>query len=187
MATTERDFWDVFARTDSPMLVVDDDRVFRGANPAACRMLRGSAEDIVGRELADLTGPTHAREIDTAWADFMTRRHVVRDWSLTDADGHAIPISVAATCDVPEPGRHLGVVLSTVEAPGAAAQPRLSAREREITRLLAQGLSGESIARELFLSPETVRTHIRNAMEHAGARTRAHLVAIALREGLIAV
>jgi PAS domain S-box-containing protein len=188
VATTQRDFWDVFAHTDSPMLVVDDDRVFRGANAAACRMIRGSAEDIVGHRLADFTPASHAGELDAAWKDLMQRRHVVREWSLTDVEGHPIPISVAATCDVPEPGRHLGVVLSTVDDdPGGAARPRLSQREREITRLLAQGLSGERIARELFLSPETVRTHIRNAMEHVGARTRAHLVAIALREGLISI
>jgi PAS domain S-box-containing protein len=187
VATTERDFWEVFATTDSPMVVVDDDRVFREANAAACRMIRGTAEDIVGHPIADFTAPSHAAALDDAWEDLMARRHVVREWSLTDVEGHTFPIGVAATCDVPEPGRHLGVLLFTVEEPGSADAPRLSQREREITRLLAEGLSGERIARELFLSPETVRTHIRNAMEHVGARTRAHLVAIALREGLIEV
>src|SRR5689334_14810989 len=134
MATTERDFWEVFASTDSPMVVVDDDRVFRGANAAACRMIGGNADDIVGRDLAEMTGPSHAADFDAAWADLMARRHVVREWSLTDVDGHPIPISVAATCDMPEPGRHLGVILFTVEEPGSAGQPRLSQREREITR-----------------------------------------------------
>ena len=170
------------------MVVVDDDHVFREANAAACRLMRRASEDIVGRNLAEFTAPSHADELDAAWEDLMARRHVVRGWSVTDVDGHPVPISVAATCDIPEPGRHLGVILSMVgDAPAGAAQPRLSQREREITRLLAQGLSGERIARELFLSPETVRTHIRNAMEHVGARTRAHLVAIALRESLIEV
>ena len=185
MATTERDFWDVFVRSDSPMLVVDDARVLREANPAACRMMRAARDDIVGHALSDFTPASHAGDLDAAWQDFIDRRHVVRDWSFTDVEGHPIPVSVAATCDIPEPGRHLGVVLWTVDEPRAADQPRLSPREREITRLLAAGLSGEAIARELFLSPETVRTHIRNAMEHVGARTRAHLVAIAVREGLI--
>ncbi len=63
--------------------------------------------------------------------------------------------------------------------------PRLSPREREVTLLLADGLSGEEIARRLVLSPETVRTHIRNAMDAVGAHTRAHLVSIALRKRLI--
>jgi DNA-binding CsgD family transcriptional regulator len=47
--------------------------------------------------------------------------------------------------------------------------------------LLAVGASGEEIARRLFLSPETVRTHARNAMRKLGAHTRAHAVALALQ------
>ncbi len=57
----------------------------------------------------------------------------------------------------------------------------LSPREREILDLLAEGLTGAQIAKRLFLSPETVRTHIRNAMEKLEAQTRVHAVALALR------
>jgi DNA-binding NarL/FixJ family response regulator len=63
--------------------------------------------------------------------------------------------------------------------------PALSRREREIMDLLAQGLTGEMVAERLFLSPETVKTHIRNAMGKLEASTRVHAVAIALREGYI--
>jgi DNA-binding CsgD family transcriptional regulator len=63
----------------------------------------------------------------------------------------------------------------------------LTAREREISALLAQGLSGEGIAERLFLSPHTVRTHVRNAMAKTNANTRAHLVAIAADAGEIPV
>ena len=58
----------------------------------------------------------------------------------------------------------------------------LSPREREILDLLAHGLTGAQIAKRLFLSPETVRTHIRNAMEKLEAQTRVHAVALALRQ-----
>lgn len=61
----------------------------------------------------------------------------------------------------------------------------LSKREREVFELLAEGLSGAEIAERLVLSPETVRTHIRNAMAKLGASTRSHAVAIALRQGEI--
>jgi DNA-binding NarL/FixJ family response regulator len=57
----------------------------------------------------------------------------------------------------------------------------LSQREREILDLLAQGLTGEEVAARLFLSPETVRTHIRNAMRKLDADTRVHAIALALR------
>ena len=61
----------------------------------------------------------------------------------------------------------------------------LSPREREVLDLLAKGLNGEEVAERLVLSPETVRTHVRNAMEKLEANTRVHAVAIALRQGEI--
>jgi len=54
----------------------------------------------------------------------------------------------------------------------------LSPREREILGLLAEGLTGQAIAERLFLSPETVRTHVRNATTKLGASTRVQAVAI---------
>jgi DNA-binding NarL/FixJ family response regulator len=54
----------------------------------------------------------------------------------------------------------------------------LSPREHEVLLLLAGGL-----ARQLFLSPETVRTHVRNAMAKLGARTRVQAVAMVMRAG----
>jgi DNA-binding CsgD family transcriptional regulator len=56
----------------------------------------------------------------------------------------------------------------------------LSKREREVLQLLAHGATGERASALLTLSPETVRTHIRNARRRLGARTRVHAVAIAL-------
>lgn len=61
----------------------------------------------------------------------------------------------------------------------------LSPREREILGLLSKGLSGEEAAKQLFLSSETVRTHVRNAMNKLGATTRVHAVALALQRGEI--
>ena len=57
---------------------------------------------------------------------------------------------------------------------------QLSPREREILGLLSEGLTGKAIAGRLFLSPETVRTHIRNATTKLGAKTRVHAVALML-------
>jgi DNA-binding NarL/FixJ family response regulator len=66
---------------------------------------------------------------------------------------------------------------------GAEAVKALSSRESEILGLLAEGLTGEEIAKRLVLSPETVRTHIRNAMEKLGAPTRTAAVVKALDLG----
>lgn len=54
----------------------------------------------------------------------------------------------------------------------------LSPRERQTLELLASGLTGQAIAERLVLSPETVRTHIRNATIKLGARTRVQAVAL---------
>ena len=65
--------------------------------------------------------------------------------------------------------------------------PSLSAREREILQLLADGLTGEEVAERLVLSSETIKTHIRNAMNKLAARNRVHAILIALREGAISL
>jgi DNA-binding NarL/FixJ family response regulator len=63
--------------------------------------------------------------------------------------------------------------------------PSLTQREREVLRLLADGLANEEIGKRLFISPETVRTHLRKAMAKLEADTRTQAVATALRQSLI--
>ena len=63
--------------------------------------------------------------------------------------------------------------------------PSLTQREREVLRLLADGLSNDEIGKRLFISPETVRTHVRKAMAKLEADTRTQAVATALRQSLI--
>jgi two-component system nitrate/nitrite response regulator NarL len=66
-----------------------------------------------------------------------------------------------------------------------AQLPSLTQREREVLRLLADGLSNEAIGQRLHISAETVRTHVRKAMSKLEADTRAHAVATALRQSII--
>jgi len=75
-------------------------------------------------------------------------------------------------------GRHFRREVEELDASGG-----LSPREFEIVRLVALGRTGPEIADELHISHGTVRTHVRNAMDKMGARSRAHLVAKALGEG----
>lgn len=62
---------------------------------------------------------------------------------------------------------------------------RLTAREREVLTLLARGYTGEEVARQLKVSAETVRAHVRNSVTKLHARTRLHAVIIALQRGEI--
>jgi RNA polymerase sigma factor (sigma-70 family) len=68
----------------------------------------------------------------------------------------------------------------------AGTLPSLTQREREVLRLLADGHTNEEIGKRLFISPETVRTHVRKAMTKLDADTRTQAVATALRQSLIA-
>jgi DNA-binding NarL/FixJ family response regulator len=76
----------------------------------------------------------------------------------------------------------LGAELAGDAADGA---PRLTQRERDVLRLLAEGLSNEQAGQRLFISAETVRTHVRSAMGKLNAETRTQAVATAIRNSLI--
>jgi DNA-binding CsgD family transcriptional regulator len=60
----------------------------------------------------------------------------------------------------------------------------LSAREREVLQLLAEGMSSKEIATRLQLAVPTVETHRRQITEKLGLRTIAELTKYAIREGL---
>ncbi len=79
-------------------------------------------------------------------------------------------------------------VLAGVLSSSAATDKRLNLtqRERDVLRLLADGMSNEEIGKSLIISPETVRTHVRKAMAKLDADTRTQAVATALRQSLIA-
>jgi DNA-binding NarL/FixJ family response regulator len=66
-----------------------------------------------------------------------------------------------------------------------ASMAVLTAREREIVALVAQGLTNDEIAAELTLSPATARTHVSRAMVKLRARDRAQLVVFAYQSGLV--
>lgn len=65
-----------------------------------------------------------------------------------------------------------------------AGLDELTERERELVAWVATGRSNDEIARELFISPATVRTHIGRAMIKLHARDRAQLVVFAVQAGL---
>jgi DNA-binding CsgD family transcriptional regulator len=61
---------------------------------------------------------------------------------------------------------------------------RLTARELDVLELVAAGYSTAEIAGVLWITEDTVRTHVKRTLARLGARTRAHAVAIAFRERL---
>ena len=100
----------------------------------------------------------------------------------TIASGDAL-LSAQAT------GALISRFLATPERGGHPADQdrlaNLTAREREVMALAAEGYSNHEIAGRLFLSPLTARTHIQRAMMKLHARDRAQLVVIAYQTGLV--
>ena len=61
----------------------------------------------------------------------------------------------------------------------------ITGREREILQLLADGMSNADVAQKLFISQETVKSHVRHILAKLEADNRTQAVAIALRESII--
>jgi DNA-binding NarL/FixJ family response regulator len=85
-------------------------------------------------------------------------------------------------------GELLGGVLNAVRQPGtpepSQCLPRLTARERQVAQLFAEGHSTKSIARMLFLSDKTIASHRENTFRKLGIHSIAELTRYAMREGL---
>jgi two-component system, NarL family, response regulator DesR len=84
-------------------------------------------------------------------------------------------------------GSYIDAALAGVLA-GPASNDRMLAltkRERDVLRLLAEGMRDEQAGRTLSISPLTVRTHVQHAMAKLKCDTRTQAVAVALRESLI--
>lgn len=64
---------------------------------------------------------------------------------------------------------------------------QLTEREREILGLLAEGLRNDDIAARLYISPQTVQTHVRNLLSKLGVHSKLEAVAFAVRHGAVAV
>ena len=77
--------------------------------------------------------------------------------------------------------------IEEVAAPPATSRATtpLSKREREILQKVADGATTRQVARDLGISPHTVKTHLERIFEKLGANDRAQAVAIAIRTGIV--
>ena len=64
-------------------------------------------------------------------------------------------------------------------------EPRLSGRESEVLRLLAQGKNNAEIARELFISRQTVKKHVSSIFSKLEADNRVQAAVYAVRKGIV--
>ena len=145
------------------------------------RMPRLSGTELV-RELKKVS-PDTVIAVYTADADEAIAREVM------EAGAVALVLKEAPLADVVralEAALAGGSYLDPALQRGSAPNGKLTPRELDVLRLLAEGLQHEEIGRRLGISSETVRTHLRKASDRLGATTRTQAVATALRLGLIA-
>jgi DNA-binding CsgD family transcriptional regulator len=88
---------------------------------------------------------------------------------------------VAALAD---PRRGQMTAMPALAASTAGAPSQLSQREREVLARVAAGRSNKAIAEELFVSPNTVKTHVASLLRKLDVHTRAQLATIAVQQGL---
>ncbi|NVI93032.1 response regulator transcription factor [Actinomadura sp. BRA 177] len=81
--------------------------------------------------------------------------------------------------------RLIGEYVARRPEPAAGALDVLTNREREVTALVARGLSNDEIAAHMVISPTTAKTHVSRAMTKLSARDRAQLVVLAYESGLV--
>jgi DNA-binding NarL/FixJ family response regulator len=83
-------------------------------------------------------------------------------------------------------GELVGAVVQQAVSPAPAdLATQLSATQRQVLNLVADGLGNKQIARELFVSEHTVKAHLKAIFEALGVGNRAEAVAIGLRAGII--
>jgi PAS domain S-box-containing protein len=195
-----RAFWAIFENSRLPMSLLDSERRYVAVNDAALAFYGVPRDELIGSEPGLTLARNERAVLDAEWDALVSTGEYYGDRVFERADGRHLRIQYAGSASSSN-GRWLAfsVVLSArVEPDGpellvpdadddGAAPVRnvLTPREREVVRLVALGAGTRQVAKDLYLSPETIRSHVRNAMSKTGAHTRAQLVAIALAEGLI--
>ena len=191
---------------DLAVIATDANGVVTTWNARAEVLYGWTREEAIGRHVSQLTVPDHAQDDaedilatlqrgETWQGAFRLRRKdgssftaFVKDSPILDPAGNLVGI-VGVSIEIGDPELANAVRALVTDGPsnnnhnhhhGRRRARTLSPREREVLGLLARGFTGEQIAERLVLSPETVRTHIRNAREKLGASTRVEAVTMAL-------
>lgn len=158
-----------------PDVVVIDVRLPDGSGLELARTLRAAREDVGLVVLTMYAGDDQL-------------------FAALDAGASAFVPKSAPSDDVVAAARHAAVKPSSFVAADLAEAmhrrlhptgPQLTRREREVLDLLAEGLGVSSIARKLYISESTTKTHVSKLYEKLGAINRAQAIMAAVRAGLL--
>lgn len=125
------------------------------------------------------------RAIDAGASGFITKHRAINDVIAAVRAAHSGEMLIP-------PAMLLGLLSRLYQRQRQEEQARaslepLTPRERQVLQALAQGLDVSQVATHLRISPNTVRTHLQNAMSKLGVHSKLEAVVMALKYGLIEV
>ena len=165
-----------------PSYVLDATGIIRWLNPAARRLVG----DCRGRQFTSVVAPEDRRRARDVFAQKVVGNKVATDTTgvIIGLEGERFDCEVSAV-RLTRGGHVIGVFGQvphwTVETPEESPHPHLTPRQTEVLRLLEHGRSTAQIARDLHLSQETVRNHVRHLLRALGVNSRLEAVAVARR------
>ena len=173
------------------LLAADDNRQIVRANARWYDLTGYDADAATGMRIDDLLAPESRPGIEMRWNDLLRTGLATARVVILRPDHVRVAVRYGAFANVLS-GIHIGAFLAEPGQDMRALRPararragQLTRREQESLRLVAMGMTTTAAADQLGISPETVRTHVRNAMNKLGARTRAQPIAVAMRDGEI--
>lgn len=158
-----------------PDVVVIDIRMPDGSGLDAARRLRERHEDLGIVVLTMYAGDEHLFAALEAGASAFVPKDLPSDDVVAAARHAAVSPRSFTAADLADAMRR------RLHPTG----PQLSPREKEVLNLLAEGLGVSAIARRLFMSESTAKTHISKIYDKLGAGNRAQAIMSAIRAGLI--
>ncbi len=164
---------------------------FLHVNAAAERASGLGAAELLGRHVTDLVLPDLRAKVAAQFRSAIERGEPTDfETRFVDAAGRLRGVR-AQQLPLRSGDEIVGVLIlafDVVEWPAEpfAAEPRLTARQRQILDLIVSGLSTSEIATKLSISTETVRNHVRGLLRELHAHTRLEGIAAARRIGLLA-
>lgn len=167
------------ARLTAPDVIVLDYRLTDGEAPELMRELRERGCDAATIVLTSHDDRRNIRAaIDAGASGFLTKR-------ATDFERLASAVVDAAAGRETLSADALSELLNSIRERSSNPDLELTPREREVWRLVSMGKTNSEISRDVFVSERTVKYYISKLLQKTGAHTRAELVGVAYRSGLM--
>ena len=168
------------AREQQPDVALLDAHLPDLSGPEVCRRLRAAVLDEVVAMLTTFTDDELVRDCMRAGA----QGYLLKDIAQLDL---CRSIKALARGEAVIDPKVAPLVLAAARQGGGVAgdQPMLSARQREVLQLVAQGLSNREIGARTHLSELTIKSYIEEILLHLGARNRVHAAILATKHGWI--